>query len=113
MGRQVLLYAEKMAKEVNSICSRIHGEMNISSQIKRSSTSTYANIREAHYAQSTDDMISKLEIALKECYETEGWLKLLHTTGYLSKEEYLFIRNMCGRIRRMLIASCRTLKQQL
>lgn len=50
---------------------------NIEFQIKKSSSSVYANIREANYAQSPYDMIAKFEIALKECYETEGWLSLL------------------------------------
>ena len=56
-------------------------------------------------------MISKFEIALKECSETEGWLRLLFNTHIINEETYKNHRNLCGRIRRMLIASCRTLKQ--
>lgn len=43
----------------------------------KSSSSVYANIREANYGQSKADMLSKFEIALKECSETEDWLQLL------------------------------------
>ena len=49
---------------------RTKKEYIIANQVGRSGTSIGANIREAHYAQSRDDFISKLEIALKEANET-------------------------------------------
>ena len=55
-------------------------------------------------------MVSKFEIALKECSETEGWLQLLFNTNAISEEVFKSYRNLCGRIRRMLISSCKTLK---
>ena len=73
----------------------------------------YANIREANYRQSKADMLSKFEIALKECSETEGWLQLLFNTNGIDEATYKNYRNLCGRIRRMLIASCKTLKEDL
>ena len=57
------------------------------------------------------DMLSKFEIALKECSETEGWLQLLFNTQAISEDTFKLHRNLCGRIRRMLIASCKTLKE--
>lgn len=59
------------------------------------------------------DMISKFEIALKECYETEGWLQLLFNTNSMDSDTYKTYRNACGRIRRMLLASCKTLKENI
>lgn len=56
-------------------------------------------------------MLSKFEIALKECSETEGWLKLLFNTNSIDEDAYKKYRNLCGRIRRMLIANCKTLKE--
>ena len=56
-------------------------------------------------------MLSKFEIALKECSETEGWLKILFNTKAIDEETYKNKRNLCGRIRRMLISSCKTLKR--
>ena len=50
--------------------------------------------------------------ALKECSETEGWLKLLFNTNAINEEAFKTYRNLCGRIRRMLIASCKTLKEE-
>ncbi len=79
-------------------------------QILRSATSVGANIHEAQYAQGTKDFISKLEIAQKECYETEYWLELLFETDYIIEEKYKKLHNDCGSIRRMLISSLKTVK---
>ena len=83
----------------------------ISNQIGRSATSIGANIYEANYAQSRKDFISKLEIALKEASETGYWLELLFRTGYIDEETYRSLSGQCASIRVMLIASCRTAKQ--
>ena len=61
-------------------------------QFLRSGTSIGANIREAFYAHSKADFIAKLQIALKECSETEYWIELLIESGYSSDTE---IRNKC------------------
>ena len=95
------------------LCQNIKAASNTLSQIRKSSISVYANIREANYGQSKADMLSKFEIALKECSETEGWLQLLFNTNAIDEETYKKYRNLCGRIRRMLIASCKTLKEDV
>ena len=58
------------------------------------------------------DFISKMQIALKECYESEYWLELLNRTGYIDDEQYKSIINNCGQIRRMLISSINTVKEK-
>ncbi|MBQ7106264.1 MAG: four helix bundle protein, partial [Clostridia bacterium] len=87
------------------------GHYSLSNQLERSGTSIGANIREAKYAHSRPDFIAKLQIALKESSETEGWLQLLFNTNSIDEDAYKKYRNLCGRIRRMLIASCKTLKE--
>ena len=62
------------ALDVSDVCERITGCKSYVNQIIRSSSSIGANIYEAKYAQSRADFINKLEIALKECSETEYWL---------------------------------------
>lgn len=79
-------------------------------QLGRAGTSVGANVHEAQYAHSKADFIAKLEIALKEANETGFWLKLLRETGRISEEEYQSTEKLCGTIRRLLIASCRTAK---
>ena len=83
----------------------------ISNQIGRSGTSIGANIHEAQYAQGKKDFVSKLEIALKEASETGYWIELLHRTNYIDEQAYKTLSAKCTSLRVMLIASCRTAKE--
>ena len=83
----------------------------IANQIGRSGTSIGANIHEAQYAQGKKDFISKLEIALKEASETGYWLELLQKTNYIDDKQYKLLSDKCASIRVMLIASCKTAKE--
>ncbi|MBR4288908.1 MAG: four helix bundle protein [Clostridia bacterium] len=83
----------------------------ISNQIGRSGTSIGANIYEAQYAQGKKDFISKLEIALKEASETGYWLELLYRTNYINEQAFKTLSSKCMSLRAMLIASCRTAKE--
>ena len=107
----LLTYSEQLATDIELLCQNIKAPSNTLFQIRKSSSSVYANIREANYGQSKADMLSKFEIALKECGETEGWLQLLFNTQAINEDTFKSHRNLCGRIRRMLIASCKTLKE--
>ena len=107
----LLMYSEQLATEIELLCQNTKASSNTLFQIRKSSSSVYANIREANYGQSKADMLSKFEIALKECSETEGWLQLLYNTKGIDETTYKDHRNLCGRIRRVLIASCKTLKE--
>ena len=100
--------SKAFAKQIVILCREIkamHKESVLTNQLLRSGTSIGANLHEAQYAQGTKDFISKLEIAQKECYETEYWMELLFETGYIREEQYKSLQNSCGNIRRMLIAS--------
>ena len=83
----------------------------ISNQIGRSGTSIGANIHEAQYAQGKKDFVSKLEIALKEANETGYWLELLYRTNYINEQTFKGLSSKCTSLRAMLIASCRTAKE--
>ena len=83
----------------------------LTNQLLRSGTSIGANVYEARYAQGKKDFISKLEIAQKECFETEYWLDLLFETGYIEESIYKPLQNQCGAIGRMLISSLNTAKE--
>ena len=72
--------------EVLKLCDGIKGHYSLVNQLERSATSIGANIHEANYAQSKADFTSKLQIALKECYETEYWLELFDKAGYADAE---------------------------
>ena len=83
----------------------------ISSQLGRSGTSIGANIREAQFAQSKSDFISKLQIALKEANESRYWLALLKRTGYLDAQQYQALDELCASLVSMLVASIKTAKE--
>ena len=103
------------AKKIVFLCRDIKTKHQVGvllNQLLRAGTSIGANVYEAQYAQGKKDFVSKLEIAQKECYETEYWLELLYETGYIEDLEYRPIRNECGSIRRMLISSLNTVKTE-
>lgn len=107
--------AKEFAKDIVIFMREIkekRKESVMTNQLLRSGTSIGANIYEAQYAQSKADFISKLEIALKECYESEYWLDLLYETDYLTEDDCKMLKNRCGAIRKMLISSCTTIKNK-
>ena len=114
MAKKLLLeYSEQLACEIAKLCNEYKIDSNTVYQIKKSSSSVFANISEAQYPQSLADMLSKLEIARKECAETESWLKLIFASGSIDEQTFKAHRNLCGRIRRMLTASCVTIEKKL
>ena len=107
--------AKEFAKNIVFITREIKAnnkESVLTNQLLRSGTSIGANIHEAQYAQGRRDFISKLEIAQKECYETEYWLELLFETNCMNEDDYKTLQNDCGAIRRMLISSLKTIKSK-
>ena len=99
--------------KIIKLCESIKGHYSLTNQLERSATSIGANIHEANYAQSKNDFISKLQIALKECYETEYWLELFVKSELLDRDVAKDIYNECGTIRKMLISSINTAKQNM
>ena len=91
-----------------NLCDNIKGKSAIVNQLLRSGTSIGANIHEANYASSRADFVAKMQIALRECHETEYWLKLFVKTNIISDDVYHKLSNDGGKIRRILIASINT-----
>ena len=105
--------SKELAKEIILLCRDTKMLSALSNQLLRSGTSVGANIHEANYAQGKKDFISKLEIALKECFETEYWLELLHETDCIDEESFKNLSQYAGAVRRMLISSIKTAKSNL
>ena len=104
--------AIEFAVEITELCSRIKGRPEYTKQLVRSASSISANIAEAKYAESNADFVHKLEIAQKEANETENWLSVLFKSGIIDELTFKLLRNKCGKIRRMLIASITTVKSK-
>ena len=101
----------EFAIQILKLTDNIKGHYSLVNQLERSGTSIGANVREAKYAHSRPDFIAKLQIALKECYETEYWIEIAQKAELISKEYAKTILHDCGSIRRMLISSINTAKE--
>lgn len=88
-------------------------EFTLSRQFLKSGTSIGANIKEAEFAQSNKDFISKMSIALKEVNETEYWLLLLKDTGYIKVDNFNLLVNFNKELIKMLISTINTMKSKL
>lgn len=101
----------EFAIAILKLTDEIKGHYSLSNQLERSGTSIGANIREAKYAHSKADFIAKLQISLKECYETEYWIEIAQKANIISTDTAKSILHDCGSIRRMLISSINTAKE--
>ena len=106
----LLIKSKAFALDIIRVCNDIKQnkrESVLTNQLIRSGTSIGANIREAFFAHSKADFVAKLQIALKECSESEYWLELLLESGYYSDKTIL---DKCIEVKRILIASINTAK---
>ena len=105
--------SKELAKDIVFLSRRLKQngvESTLINQLLRCGTSVGANIHEAQYAQGKKDFISKFEIALKECNESEYWLELLYETSSISQAEFDDFQKKCVELRRMLVSSVTKLK---
>ena len=103
--------SKKFAKAVVTLTrqvAKVYGERNMTNQLKRSGTSIGANLAEAQYAESPDDFIHKLRVSLKEAKESEYWIEILWSTGYLPDDVYRAATHDVQVIIRMLVSSINT-----
>ena len=104
--------AIELVVELTGLCDTIKGRSVFTNQLLRSCSSIGANAHEAKYAQGKADFVNKMEIALKECYETEYWLEVLNKIHEIDDLTYKIYKEKCGTIRRKLIASITTVKNK-
>ncbi|MBQ2714264.1 MAG: four helix bundle protein [Clostridia bacterium] len=102
--------SKDFALDIIKVCNYVKQnkkESVLTNQLIRSGTSIGANIREAFYGHGSADFIAKLQIALKECSESEYWIELLIESGYYDNKEILY---KCIEIKKLLISSINTAK---
>ena len=110
-GNKLADMSTELAVDILNLVDKIKGHYSLANQLERSGTSIGANIREAKYAHSKADFVAKLQISLKECYETEYWIEIAQKANIISDEIAQSILHDCGSIRRVLIASINTAKE--
>ena len=106
----LIVKSKAFALDVIQTCKKLRVlkcESALINQFLRSGTSIGANIREAFYAHGKADFVAKLQIALKECSESEYWIELLTESGYFNDKVLL---DKCIEIKRILISSINTAK---
>lgn len=101
-------FAKRVVKLYKYLCEEKR-ESTLSKQLLRSGTSIGANIKEAKFAQSKNDYISKLSIALKEANESEYWIDLLDE-DYLNKAQAESLRKDNSELIKLLVSSLKKAK---
>jgi len=107
--KPLIIKSRAFALKIIELCPTINNAV-LKNQVIRSGTSIGANIHEANYAHGRNDFIAKMQIALKECYETEYWLSLLLDSKLINDKQVL---EDCLELKRMLIASLTTAKSKV
>ena len=115
MGENQLVdLSKRFAIDTINLCTEIQRSQKnyvLANQLLRSGTSVGANIHEANYAASRADFINKLQISLKECYESEYWLDIFKETNIITAEQHNAMFLQCSKIRKLLVASINTAKK--
>lgn len=95
----------QFALQTFRICEQINEtekQFIITKQLARSASSVGANVREARNAESKNDFIHKLSIALKECDESIYWIELLIELSKSKKEELMELRGESNQLMKIL-----------
>ncbi len=106
-------FAVRIVNMIKYLVKQIpYAEHPICTQLLKSGTSIGANIREAEHAESTEDFIHKLKIALKEANETEYWLELFYRCEYINQQQYDSLRHDCSELNKLLISILKSLNNK-
>jgi four helix bundle protein len=101
-GARVIRLVEALPK---SLAGRRLGD-----QLLRSGTSVGANFEEAQAAESKDDFVHKLQVALKEARESTYWLRLIARSKLVKPELVDSLTDESQQIRAILSKSVATVK---
>jgi four helix bundle protein len=111
LSQRLLNYAVRIIKLVEALPKTIVGKR-IGDQLLRSGTSVGANYEEAQGAESTDDFVHKLQIALKELRESNYWLRVVAGAALLPKEKLADIVDEADQLCRILSKAVATAKEK-
>ena len=105
-------FAVRIVKLYRFLCDT-RNEYVMSKQILKCGTSIGANVAEAQKGQSKADFTAKMQISLKEANETEYWLRLLHRTEYITKEQFVSMHRDVNELIALLSSICKSSKETL
>jgi methylmalonyl-CoA epimerase len=101
--------AARIGKVVDALPETRLGR-HVAGQLVRSGTASAPNYDESGAAESRDDFIHKLSIALKELRETRGWLRFIVRTEMITDARMAEVVNESDQLCRILGRSLKTLR---
>lgn len=101
-------FAARVVKVCEALPMKRIGAAHFADQLFRSGTSVAANYSEASEAESRNDFIHKLKIAMKELSETRTWLKVISFAGYLECKSLKSLIDESLELTRIFSASVKT-----
>jgi four helix bundle protein len=109
VSERLLDYGVRAIRVVESLPRTLVGRR-IGDQLLRSSISVGANYEEAQGAESREDFVHKLQIALKEVRESNYWLRLLAKSEIVPRNRLSAIMDESNQLRAMLSKAVATTK---
>jgi four helix bundle protein len=109
VSEQLLDYGVRAIGVVEALPRTLVGRR-IEDELLRSSISVGANYEEAQGAESREDFVHKLQIALKEVRESNYWLRLLAKSGIVPGNRLSAILDESNQLRAMLSKAVATTK---
>jgi four helix bundle protein len=109
VSERLLDYGVLAIRVVESLPRTLVGRR-IGDQLLRSSISVRANYEEAQGAESREDFVHKLQIALKEVRESNYWLRLLAKAEIVPNNRLSRILDESNQLRAMLSKAVATTK---
>ena len=102
-------FAARVAKVVDALPDTRTGR-HVAVQLIRCGTAPPPNYDEGRVAESKADFAHKINVALKELVETEGWLKFTVIAGLMTERKLGDLLDECGQLCRILNSSVSTTK---
>jgi four helix bundle protein len=110
MLNRLITYAANAGNIVDALPDTRMGR-HIAGQLVRCGTAPAPNCAEACAAESPDDFVHKLRIALKELREGETWLRIIVRAGLLPEAGIHSILDECVQLSRIIGASIATARR--
>src|SRR5688572_29480902 len=109
LSDRIWKFASSVAHVVDALPDTRTGR-HVAGQLIRSGTAAGPNYDEGRVAESRADFSHKVNVALKELVETEGWLKFVRIHGLLSQERLAQVEDECSQLCRISTATVATAK---
>ena len=107
LRERLLEYGARVIKVVEALPKTLTGRR-IGDQLLRCGMSVGAHYEEARAAESTDDFVHKLQLALKELRESNYWLRLLARAEKVPADRLSSILDESGQLTAILSKSVAT-----